>query len=79
MIKKIGYALGGVVALAAPFMASAASLFEVPTSTVSDLTANITSTIADPGLLLVIVFAAALPVVFWLVHKIIGLFPKARK
>jgi len=76
---KLLIGVGAVVGFVAPFLASAASLFSVPTSTVSDLTASITSTIADPGLLLVIVFAAALPVVFWLIHKVIGLFPKAKK
>jgi len=59
--------------------ASAAALFEVPTSTVTSLTASVTDTIADPGVLLVLGAAAALPVIFWVIHRIIGLFPKARR
>lgn len=46
----------------------------VPTSTASNLTANVSSIITDPGLLTVIVLALALPVSFWVVKKIIGLF-----
>jgi len=53
-------------------------MFEVPTSTVSSLTANITSQLADPGTLLVIVAAISLPLVFWAAKKVIGLFPKGK-
>jgi len=66
-------------ALALVQFAHAAALFEVPTSTVTDLTASVTDTIADPGVLLVLGAAAALPVIFWVIHRIIGLFPKARR
>lgn len=72
------YAVGVVAAMTGAVAGAQSSLFEVPTSTVSNLTAAITSTIADPGLLLVIVFVVALPVVFWLISRIKGLFPKSK-
>lgn len=59
-------------------MAHAASLLTVPTSTATDALASASDTIADPGLLLVIVAVIALPVVFWVIRKVIGLFPKGR-
>ena len=79
-MKKIMLAIASaapVVAIAQ--FAHAAALFEVPTSTVDSLTASVTDTLADPGLLLVLGVAAALPVIFWVIHRIIGLFPKARR
>ena len=53
-------------------------MFSVPTSTVSSLTATITDAVADPGLLLVIVLAAGLPLAFWAIRRVIGLIPKGR-
>jgi len=57
--------------------AHAAAAFEVPTSTVSSFTATITDTLSDPGLLAVLVIAAALPVIFWVIHRVKALFPRS--
>jgi hypothetical protein len=62
----------------APIKASAAALFEVPSSTPTSLTASITDTLAEPGVLAVVVFVAALPLIFWVVRRLIGLIPKGR-
>jgi len=80
MFKKIGI---GVAAFAAPFLgliasAHAASLLTIPTSTATDALASASDTIADPGLLLVILAVIALPVAFWVIRKVVGLFPKSR-
>lgn len=53
-------------------------MFSVPTSTADSLTATITDAFADPGLLLVIVVAAGLPLAFWAIRRVIGLVPKGR-
>jgi hypothetical protein len=61
-----------------PIAASAAALFEVPSTTPASLTASITDTLAEPGVLAVIVLVVALPLVFWVIRRVIGLFPKGR-
>jgi len=61
-----------------PKLAAAAALFEVPSSTPTSLTASITDTLAEPGVLAVLVFVAALPLIFWVVRRLIGLVPKGR-
>lgn len=53
-------------------------MFDVPTSTASALTANVTSQLGDPGFLTVIVLAAAIPLVFYVARALIGLIPKGR-
>ncbi len=53
-------------------------MFEVASSTAGSLTATITDAFADPGLLLVIVLAAGLPLAFWAIRRVIGLIPKGR-
>jgi len=58
--------------------AFASSLLTVPTTTASDALASVSDTLADPGTLLIIVAVIALPVVFWLIRRIVGLFPKGR-
>jgi len=57
-------------------VAKASALFEIPTSTVDSFTASVSDTLADPGLLLIIGVIIALPVVFWLIHRVKALFPK---
>jgi len=77
-MNKIKLYVAGAVASAFGVLASVAhgaSLFAVPTSTVSTLTASITDTLTDPGLLAIIAFVIALPVVFWLVGRVKALFP----
>lgn len=53
-------------------------MFTVPTSTATDLLANVTSTLGDPGFLTVLVAAAAIPLVFYVGKRLIGLLPKGR-
>jgi len=53
-------------------------MFELPTSTASAVMANVSSVFADPGTLTVLALAAGLPVAFWLIKQVIGLFPKSR-
>lgn len=79
MFKKLLIGAGSVAGfLGMALSAHAASLITVPTSTASDALASVSDTLADPGTLLVIVAVIALPVVFWLIRRIIGLFPKSR-
>jgi len=77
-LTKWAVALGGVGSFVVAKVAGATSLFNVPTSTVPSLTANISDTIAGEGLLLVIVAVIALPVVFWLIGRVKALFPKSK-
>ena len=63
---------------ATPVLTIFKTLFTVPTSTVDSLTATITDAFADPGLLLVIVLAAGLPLAFCAIRRVIGLIPKGR-
>ena len=49
-----------------------------PTSTASSLTADVGQQVSDPGLLLVIVLAAGIPLAFYVIHQLIGLIPKSR-
>ena len=69
-----GAALGG---LAMATIASA-QVIVVPTSTASNLTANVGAQVSDPGTLLVVVAAAGIPLSFYVIHQLIGLIPKAR-
>jgi uncharacterized membrane protein YdbT with pleckstrin-like domain len=55
-------------------IARAAEIFALSTSTPSSLTASITDTLAEPGVLAVIVLVVALPLVFWVIAKIVELF-----
>lgn len=81
-MKKITIWLSGagaaVAGLAITQLASAAAFFEVPTSTASNLTANVGSQIGDAGTLLVIGVAAGIPLAFYVIHQLIGLLPKSR-
>jgi len=54
------------------------SLFSFPSSIAPSLTASASNTISDPGLLLVVVLAAGIPLTFYLIHALIGLLPKVR-
>jgi len=79
MFKKIAVGLGSALSFfGLASLAHGASLIVVPTSTASDALASVSDTLADPGTLLIIVAVVALPVVFWLIRRIIGLFPKGR-
>ena len=79
MFKKIAIGVSSVAAsLVGIASAHAASLLTIPTSTATDALASASDTIADPGLLLVILAVIALPVAFWVIRKVVGLFPKGR-
>ncbi len=54
------------------------NMFQVATSTASSLTAMVSSFLSDPGLLLVVVLAAGIPLGFYVIHQLIGLVPKSR-
>lgn len=79
-MRKFLTFVAGAALVASPFMAFAegTSFITVPTSTQSDLTANVSSTVADPGLLLLIILAAGIPLTFYVIHQLIGLIPKSR-
>jgi len=53
-------------------------MFTVPTSTASSLTANITSFLADPGLLTLLLLVAGIPLGFYVAKKLLGLIPKGK-
>lgn len=53
-------------------------MFEVPTSTVTSLLANVTDQIADAGTLLVVCLAAGIPLAFYVIRRLIGLIPKGK-
>jgi hypothetical protein len=53
-------------------------MFTIPTSTVSQLMANVNQALSDAGLITVIAVAAAIPLVFYVARQLIGLVPKAR-
>lgn len=79
MRTKIAIAAASVAGLVASFVgvAHADSLFTIPTSTVTSFSASLSDTLSDPGTLLIIGVVVALPAVFWLIHRIKALFPKA--
>jgi hypothetical protein len=54
------------------------AMITVPSSTVTSLSASLTDQITDPGLLAVLIFAAAIPLVFYVAKRLIGLIPKGR-
>lgn len=53
-----------------------AAFITIPTSTPTDLTAQITDQIGDVGTLAVLVLVAGIPLFFYVVKKVIGLIPK---
>jgi len=59
-------------------IAHAAPLFEVPSSTVPSVFANISESFADPGFKLVMVMVIGLPALFFIIKMILNLFPGYR-
>jgi hypothetical protein len=51
-------------------------MFTVPTSTASQLTANISSQVSDPGTLTLLALVAGIPLAFYVIKKLIALIPK---
>lgn len=82
MLKKLTMWSAGagatVAGLIITFAAHAQSVFTVPTSTAPTLLASIGAQISDAGTLLVIGVAAGVPLAFYVIHQLIGLFPKSR-
>jgi hypothetical protein len=86
MVKKItlwvsgaGAAIAGMVmTVAAHAQTIAPGDLAVPTSTVHDLLASVSSIFTDPGILGLVVIAAAVPLVFYFARQAIGLLPKSR-
>lgn len=52
------------------------ALFNIPTSTATDLSANVSDTIAGSGLWALGVIVIAIPLTFYVIKKVVGLFPK---
>ena len=79
-MNKFYAMIGAVTAFAGMAInsAHASSLLTVPSTTASEALASVSDTLADPGTLTIIVAVIALPVVFWLIRRIVGLFPKGR-
>ncbi len=49
-------------------------MFEIPTTLVASVLANVTAQLADPGTLLVVGAVIGLPLIFWGIKKVKGLF-----
>lgn len=67
-LKIAGFTTGAVGMLVAS-LAKADSFFTFPTSTFATLQANVSDTLADPGVIALIVLAIGLPLLFWLIHR----------
>ncbi len=86
MIKKISMWVSGagaaIVGMALTVAAHAqtvpAGSLTVPSSTVSDLLASVSNIFTDPGILGLVIIAAAVPLVFYFAKQVIGLLPKSR-
>lgn len=53
-------------------------MFTVASGTASAVLANLTSQLADPETLVLLAIVAAIPLTFWVIRRVIGLFPKGR-
>jgi len=78
-LSGVGAALGAALATGVAFAAGEVSLFTIPTSTAPSALATVSATITDPGFLLILVTAVALPLAFWVAHGIKGLFTRGKK
>ena len=86
MMKRIafwasgaGAAIVGLVATAAAHAQTVpAGALTVPSSTVTDLLASVSNIFTDPGILGIVVLAAAISLVFYFAKQVIGLLPKSR-
>lgn len=52
------------------------ALFTVPTTSATDLLANVSSQFTDSGLWVLVLAVAAIPLVFYVIKKLIALVPK---
>jgi H2-forming N5,N10-methylenetetrahydromethanopterin dehydrogenase-like enzyme len=53
-------------------------MITIPTSTANSVLAQVTSQFGDAGTLLIVVLVVGIPLFFYAVRKIIGLFPKGK-
>ena len=75
-LVKYAATSGAILAgLVATFAAHAQSIFTVPSSTAGTLLANVGAQIGDPGLLAVFAVAAGVPLVFYVIHRVLGMLP----
>jgi hypothetical protein len=65
---------------ASAYMAFAQAIITVPTSTAQDATAAVGQQLTDDGTYKILLVAVGIPLFFYVVHKLMGLFPgrKAR-
>lgn len=78
-VSAIGASVAAGLVSSLAFAAGETSLFVIPTSTAPSALATVSATIADPGFLLILVVAIALPLAFWAAHGIKGLFTRGKK
>jgi uncharacterized protein YdbL (DUF1318 family) len=76
--KWLGGVGAAVTGLLVTLSAHAQTAFVVPTSTANTATAYIGSQLADSGTITVIAVAVGIPLLFYVAHQVIGLFPKSR-
>jgi hypothetical protein len=50
----------------------------VPSSTAPALLTSFSNILTDPGVLAIVILAAAIPLFFYIVHQLMGLLPKSR-
>lgn len=76
MVKKILFVAASAAIVFAPV--AFAQVITTPTSTANSITANVASQFADTGFLTLVVLAAAIPLLFYVVRQLIGLLPHSR-
>ena len=54
-------------------------MFTLPTTLAPDALASVSEIISDTGILNVTIAVIALPVAFWVIRKVVGLFPKEKR
>lgn len=74
-MRKFILSLVAMVGVVAP-VAFAADSLSIPSSTATQGLAFVQSTLADIGVLAVLIVAIGVPLAFYVGKKIIGLFPK---
>lgn len=81
-MNKIKLAIASASALVAGLVsvasAHAAALFTVPTSTATDLTANVSSQLSDVGFLAVLTLAGGIVLAFYVAGRLLGFIPGHR-
>jgi len=53
-------------------------MFEVASGTAGQITANLSSQLADPGTLVIVALVAGIPLAFYVLRRVIALVPKGR-